>query len=293
MKNASNFLNGFPFELNEKIIVDSFTYISAPNKTTYVGFLTNQRFIFRQTTHLSLSGVEAWQDGLGEADIKYIPLNRLRGIKIKKGRITFNGDIYDTNGKHTATDFGEFGKGFGGLTYSSHAEVYVRILEALSKYGKEYGFYLWAPQNPEFTTADKKQQEQLSNILNSYLKTIGLICGVILTPVVGILGWALLTSSPSDAIALQQQEVAPITQTVEEPINTCTWQERSESISFDCEVVDLGKNVTITNLSNGVVEVFENQYNNDEYVHTENGQYWIRGGQERKSFFANGTAIHF
>ena len=83
------------------------------------------------------------------------------------------------------------------------------------------------------------------------------------------------------------------TKTTSTPINTCTWQERSDSISFDCEVVDSGKNVTITNLSNGVVEVFENQYSNNEYVHTENGQYWIRGGSDRKSFFANGTAIHF
>ena len=83
------------------------------------------------------------------------------------------------------------------------------------------------------------------------------------------------------------------TETPQPPINTCTWQERSDSISFDCEVVDSGKNVTITNLSNGVVEVFENQYSNNEYVHTENGQYWIRGGSDRKSFFANGTAIHF
>ena len=92
----------------------------------------------------------------------------------------------------------------------------------------------------------------------------------------------------------EEEIIARVTTQIEnETINTCTWQERSDSISFDCEVVDSGKNVTITNLSNGVVEVFENQYSNNEYVHTENGQYWIRGGSDRKSFFANGTAIHF
>jgi len=188
MKNASNFLSGFPFQEDEKIIVDSFSYISNNTKTTYVGFLTNLRFIFRQAQNVSLSGM-GFQDGLGESDIKYIPLARLRGVKIKKGRIIFNGDIYDGDGSHTASDFGSFGKGFGGLSYSSHDEVYIRIIKALSKYGKELDFYLWSPENPELSTADEKQQKRLSDIVNSQLKGAATVTGVVVGGLLAIAFW--------------------------------------------------------------------------------------------------------
>ncbi|MDC0315670.1 hypothetical protein OAL32_01955 [Synechococcus sp. AH-551-G15] len=187
MKNASNFLSGFPFEKNEEILVDSFSYISNKTKTSYVGFLTNLRFIFRQTQNISLSGMGI-QDGWGETEFKAIPLSGLRGIKIKKGRIIFNGDIYDEDGKHTSSDFGSFGKGFGGLSYSSHQEVYSLILQALSKYGKELDFYLWSPQSPEVSTADKKQQKRLTNIVNTELTAALVVCGLLVVGFSGLIG---------------------------------------------------------------------------------------------------------
>jgi len=181
-KNASNFLSNFPLEENETIVVDSFSYISNKNKTTYVGFLTNLRFIFRQAQNVSLSGMGI-QDGLFESEYQTVPLNRIRGLKLKKGRLIINGDIYDGEGKHTASDFGSFGKGFGGLSYSSHDEVFVRILEAVSEAGKEHDFYLWTPDNPEYNTADETQQKRLTNITQSELKTALLLSG----GVVGVL----------------------------------------------------------------------------------------------------------
>ena len=175
-KNASNFLSGFPLEENETIVVDSFSYISNNSKTTYVGFLTNLRFIFRQAQNVSLSGM-GLQDGLCESEYLTVPLNRLRGLKLKKGRLVINGDLYDGEGKHTASDFGSFGKGFGGLSYSSHDEVFHRILEAVSEAGKEHGFYLWTPDNPEYNTADEDQQKRLTNITQSALKGALLLSG--------------------------------------------------------------------------------------------------------------------
>ena len=184
MKNAQTELQGFLQE-GEQIVVDSFSYLSNKTKTTWVAYLTNQRFILKQA-NVSLTGMGI-QDGLGEADIAVIPLNQLRGIKLKKGRLVINGDIYSEG--HSSSDFGTFGKGImGGLSYSSGEEVYVRLLNALSEFGEEYGFYLWTPENPEKTTANDTQQKRLTKIVNSEFMAALAVCGVLVVGFAGLIG---------------------------------------------------------------------------------------------------------
>ena len=167
---VKSFFNTFPYEKGEKVLVDTFSFISSKKRTTYVGVLTNTRFIFKQSERFSATGY-SFQDGWGEADYVTIPLNQLRGIKIKNGRLVINGDIYG-DGKHSSSDFGHFGKGtFGGLSYSTSAEVNNLLITELSFLGKEYGFYLWTPDHPSLNTTDSTQQKRLSNIVNGELKT--------------------------------------------------------------------------------------------------------------------------
>ena len=167
---VQSFFNNFPYEKGEKVLVNTFSFISSKKRTTYVGVLTNTRFIFKQSERFSATGYSI-QDGWGEADYCTIPLNQLRGIKIKNGRLVINGDIYG-DGKHQSSDFGHFGKGtFGGLSYSTSAEVNNLLITELAFLAKEYGFYIWTPDHPSLNTADASQQKRLSNIVNGELKT--------------------------------------------------------------------------------------------------------------------------
>jgi len=182
---VQSFFNNFPYEKGEKVLVNTFSFISTKKKTTYVGVLTNTRFIFKQSERFSATGY-SFQDGLGEADFVTIPLNQLRGLKVRNGRLVINGDIYG-DGKHQSSDFGSFGKGtFGGLSYSTSDEVNNRLLEELSALGKEYGFYLYTPDHPSINTADETQQKRLNNIVGGEFKAALGIAGALAVVFIGL-----------------------------------------------------------------------------------------------------------
>ena len=183
MKDSKSLLEGFEFNQNEEVLVESFSYLSKKTKTTWVAFLTNERFILKQSK-VSLTGYGV-QDGIGESEFAFIPLKEMRGIKIKKGRIVIDGNIY-SNSK-SESDFGEFGKGlFGGLAYNSTKEVYELLLANLTKSQKEFDFYLWTPEDLQFSTADQNQKRVLDDIVYAELRAVLKVCGVLVILMLGI-----------------------------------------------------------------------------------------------------------
>ena len=214
MKNAQTILtnyvtpdgNVFKFEDGEQIIVDSFSFVSAMNKVTYVGFLTNRRFIFKQSEHFSANGMGI-QEGL-TANCSFLWLNDLKGIKISKGKVVFDGKVIDfSNDQDTENwQFGTYGKGtFGGLSYRSHDEVYVRLTEALVELSQQYDFHIWAPRRPEITTSTKEQKKRLNHIRSRQLK---IALGVVGAIIGGLAIVALTTGSddPQPVVATQIEE---------------------------------------------------------------------------------------
>ena len=175
MKNAQSL--GIKLNQDEVLLVDSFSYLSNKTKTTWIGFLTNQRFILKQA-NVSLTGMGV-QDGLFQGDFSYVPLAELRGLKLKKGRLVIDGDVY-SNGKDFS-EYGSYGSGLmGGLSYSSGEEVYRLLLNNLSKLGEKYGFYLWTPEAKEHNTASAAQQQRLTKIVVGDIVTALKICGAVI-----------------------------------------------------------------------------------------------------------------
>ena len=194
---VQSFFNNFPYEKGEKILVNTFSYISAKKKTTYVGVLTNTRFIFKQSERFSATGY-SFQDGLGEADFVTIPLNEIRGLKVRNGRLVINGDIWGDGKFQKSSDFGSFGKGtFGGLSYSTSDEVNNLLLTELSFLGKEYGFYLYTPDHPSLNTANEAQQKRLNSIVGNEFKGALALGGVL---AVGFIGLACLVGVVEDGV---------------------------------------------------------------------------------------------
>ena len=70
----------FKYVLGEEILVDSFSFTSLTVQLSYVGFITNERFIFKQTK------VGLVDDYLKGAQIKFINWNDITGI-------VYGGDI--------------------------------------------------------------------------------------------------------------------------------------------------------------------------------------------------------
>ena len=205
MRDSKSLLEGFEFNENEEILVESFSYLSKKTKTTWVAFLTNERFILKQSK-VSLTGY-GLQDGIGESEFAFIPLNEMQGIKIKKGRIVIDGNIY-SNSK-SESDFGEFGKGlFGGLSYNSAKEVYELLLASLTESRKEFDFYLWTPDDPQFTTADQTQQKRLDNIVYAELRAVLKICGVLVLLMLGIGLCSRLMNNPKSDDNYSQPEAS-------------------------------------------------------------------------------------
>lgn len=264
MKNAQSILtnyitpdgNAFKFEEGEKIIVDSFSFISAMNKVTYIAFLTSQRFIFKQSKYFSANGMGA-QEGL-TADCSFLWLNDLKGIKISKGRVVFDGKVIDfSNDKETENwQYGTYGKGtFGGLSYQSNDEVYSRLAEALVELSQSYDFHIWAPNRPEITSSTKEQQKRLNDIRSRQLKVALGITGAIVgcLTIWGIATGGKFAKDPEPAVSPYGEGKESSTSSANSQTDTC-YRARDEAQPdyVKCEVRFFNGSISsIKDLSNG------------------------------------------
>jgi len=191
MKNAQTILENyvtpdgsvFKYEEGEEIIVDSFSYISTMRRLTYIGFLTNYRFIFKQSEVFSATGGMGIEESLS-ADCSFIWLKDLKGVKIKKNGIVFDGTVIDFSKNQDTEnwDYGTYGKGtFGGLSYTRNDELYGHLINSLADLSKKYAFHIWAPGRPDMTTSTQEQKRRLNHIRSRKIKiilgSIGILVG--------------------------------------------------------------------------------------------------------------------
>ena len=141
-KNASNILIGyktrsglvFRLDGNEEIIVDSFNFRSVNNNVSYIGFISNKRFIFKQTKWVSFSG--SGSSEMISSEIKYIYWKDIKGIvfgNIWNSNLRILGKVIDFSPEKKKVDWemGKLFRGFGGLSYKNKKELEEILLPTL------------------------------------------------------------------------------------------------------------------------------------------------------------------
>ena len=212
MQNAKSLLTnykipaGLKFEYlpGEEILVDSFSFVSQSLICSYVGFITNERFIFKQTQGFGSA------DELKHADMKFINWKDITGIvygyhklfpfPIGKGvNLRILGKVVDFSPEGDSANFDvgiiKHGNFLGGLSYSdmkSFEKVLLPVLKKLSEENKiSFGT---SKEYSEFATANSDETSKITKKANSlyiesYRATIYVVLGLI-----GILGlWILIT----------------------------------------------------------------------------------------------------
>ena len=238
MKNAQTLLTnyvtpeGLPFEFleGEEILVDSFSYISNYTKVTFIGFLTNYRFILKQS-NFSLSGYGAEESF--HADCRFIWLKDVKKIYLHKrgiGHVLYiDGPIVDFSKaeKTSEDDDAAIGKGVaGGLSYYNQEHFLSVLGPALNKVATENDFIFVYAKKPAFSVATEDQIKEFETDreeTNKGLRRLAYVGVAFLTSPLWLYGLLSLTGNvPSDEPQLTEQPVIeqPVVQqpVIEQPV---------------------------------------------------------------------------
>ncbi len=198
----------FKYLPGEEILVDSFSFTSLTVQLSYVGFITNERFIFQQTK------VGLVDDYLKGAQMKFINWKDITGILYGKGFKIFSflpafnvnlrilGKVVDFSpeGNSENIEVGGLvhGSFLGGLSYSDQENLEKVLLPVLKKlslandipFGTSAKFSQFATINQDDTAKIIKKSDSL--LFESYKKTFYVVLGCI-----GILVLLILISLTS------------------------------------------------------------------------------------------------
>ena len=206
-KNASNILIGyktrsglvFRLEGNEEIIVDSFNFRSVNNNVSYIGFISNKRFIFKQTKWVSFSG--SGSSEMISSEIKYIYWKDIKGIvfgNIWNSNLRILGKVIDFSPEKKKVDWemGKLFRGFGGLSYKNKKELEEILLPTLRDLCLEnkIPFGTTKKYNKFSTIPFKETRSIIKEIRNKWQKNTLAILAVLLGITVALLGMATIWS---------------------------------------------------------------------------------------------------
>ncbi len=202
-KNAKSLLSNykipaglvFKYIPGEEILVDSFSFSSVSLQCSYVGFITNERFIFKQTEVLGTA------EELKHADMKFINWKDITGIVYGKGfklipflpafnvNLRILGKVVDFSPEGESENFEvgvlQHGSFLGGLSYSNQENLDKVLLPVLKKlslandipFGTSAKFSEFATINEDDTA--KIIQKSNSLFLESYKTTFYVVLGLI------------------------------------------------------------------------------------------------------------------
>tara|TARA_Y100000994_G_scaffold110707_1_gene90971 strand:+ start:565 stop:1290 length:726 start_codon:yes stop_codon:yes gene_type:complete len=194
----------FKYLPGEEILVDSFSFVSSSLQCQYIGFITNERFIFKQT-----EGFGAAEE-MKHADMKFINWKDITGIVYGGGiklapflpslNINFRilGKVVDFSPEGECENFDigvlKHGSFLGGLSYSNQENLEKDLLPVLKKLSSENNIpFGTSLKYNEFATINQDETEKITQkanslYLESYKATFYFVLGLI-----GILAiWGLI-----------------------------------------------------------------------------------------------------
>ena len=194
----------FKYLPGEEILVDSFSFVSSSLICSYIGFITNERFIFKQTQGLGSA------EELKHADMKFINSKDITGIvygyhklfpfPIGKGaNLRILGKVVDFSPEGDSVNFdvgvAKYGGFLGGLSYSDNKNFEKVLLPVLKKLSEENEISFGTSEEySQFATVNSDETAQIikkanSLYIESYKTTLYVLLGLI-----GILAlWILIS----------------------------------------------------------------------------------------------------
>ena len=208
MKNAESLLTNykipagleFKYLSGEEILVDSFSFRSTANSCSYIGFITNKRFIFKQTAFGDAD------EALKNADMKFINWSDITGIVYGDSKIGFvpfslgNFRIlakvvdFSPEGDSTNYEFGKITRGMGGLSYKNKKELEDILLSTLKKMSLENKIpFGTTSEYSSFSTIENDETTRITEKVNSlFIESVKILL-YIFGGLIGILGiWILI-----------------------------------------------------------------------------------------------------
>ena len=181
MKNAESLLSNykipagleFKFLPGEEILIDSFSFKSAAINCSYVGFISNKRFIFKQTTFGAA-------DEARHADMKFINWSDINGIVYGNSKIGFMpfsvgnfrllGKVVDFSpeGESVNYELGVLVRGMGGLSYANKKDLEDVLLPTLKKMALEHKIPFGTTEEyRDFSTIGDEEISRITEKVNS------------------------------------------------------------------------------------------------------------------------------
>ena len=209
MKNAQSLLTNykipagleFKYLSGEEILVDSFSFRSTANNCSYIGFISNKRFIFKQTTFGDAD------EAIKNADMKFINWSDITGIvygdskigfwPFSLGNIRILGKVVDFSpeGDSTNYEFGKITRGMGGLSYENKKDLEDVLLSTLKNMALENKIPFGTTEEYSgFSTIENDQTTRITEKVNSlFIESVKIIL-YIFGGLIGILGlWILIS----------------------------------------------------------------------------------------------------